>query len=264
MIFSSKNANLVVYGSMLKLSHKETRSNLHLHDIAWSGEQQLIAINSTKNISKSTRIAMIVILQVCVLIFFFGLDALLDYFIHLNMSNSLNAITRIVFDEISHAILSGSVWLLASIYSYEIKHTAQHNNILDMIRSICYRFHKEVFVSMLISNIIDIDHFIQAKSFSIFAATHLTSHPFAHTLLCCFTVTSVVFLISRNIQYTLLVFTSYITHLLRDSIRKGIWLGTEIINSIALNTQIPSVNTPPLSIWFVLVLYCFVIPILIR
>ncbi|MEN6410642.1 MAG: metal-dependent hydrolase [Anaerolineaceae bacterium] len=69
----------------------------------------------------------------------------------------------------------------------------------------------------LAAMLIDLDHFMAAGSFSLFAATHLDYRPATHSLafaLLCFLI---IWLITRNIRDGLLVFMALASHVVRDA-----------------------------------------------
>ena len=79
---------------------------------------------------------------------------------------------------------------------------------------------REMMLAFATGSILDLDHFLAAKSYSLFDATHLDIRPFGHNLLFLTVSTSIIFIfISR--RFSLLFFTAVFNHLSRDSVRRG-------------------------------------------
>ncbi len=144
----------------------------------------------------------------------------------------------------------------------------------------------------------DIDHFIAAGSASIAAATNLPARPLGHALLTGFVVsagagaTSALFprgsvvhallsstYLSADAVGThtfLLVFTSYFVHLLRDAVRRGLWICTlpyfptpsagHAVTAEAGSGPRPLhylyIGTPTIPVCLVLSIYC-VLPVVV-
>ena len=78
----------------------------------------------------------------------------------------------------------------------------------------------EIFSALVIGSMLDLDHFIAAKSFSLFSATHLQNRPFGHNLFFIFILSLIIFLFFSK-RFSLLFFTATFNHLSRDALRRG-------------------------------------------
>ena len=148
-------------------------------------------------------------------------------------NGTMDSFLRAITDNLSHSILSGLVWSCVS--GHPIKLLSLFPNwLVDLIPGFLVTFTLsrprtiEILSSLIIGSLVDSDHFVSAGSLSLFSATHLQSRPYGHCLL--FTVVSsiLVFNISRRLRFGMLVFTSQFVHLLRDSVRRGLWLWPQI------------------------------------
>ncbi len=116
----------------------------------------------------------------------------------------------------------------------------------------------ELILSAFIGSIIDIDHFLSARSMRLTDATSLSSRPFLHNSLTLFFLTVlVVFYTSiysvKHRYFSLLFFLSWFSHHLRDANRHGLW-----INLIGFNY-----HTRPLNAGFYISFVCL-LPVLSR
>lgn len=146
------------------------------------------------------------------------------------------SVCRCLLDTACHAFIGGVLWV-SIIW--------QDNNFSNIIQfsGLCSNFNVEILHAMICGSLIDLDHFISAGSLSLYAATHLTQRPFAHTLLfCCAFPLLLCLLFRTERRASLMVFTAFLSHLLRDSVRRGLWLW-------------PCGSTTALSLTSVLALY---------
>lgn len=82
---------------------------------------------------------------------------------------------------------------------------------------------RELLISAFISSIIDIDHFIAAKSFRVQDAVSLQQRPFLHNSLLMIFINVGLFLINK--KFSILFFISWFSHHIRDANRRGLWFG---------------------------------------
>ena len=80
-----------------------------------------------------------------------------------------DVVLRPLIDNISHGVIACLVWLTASS-------TSDRKALLTVALY-------ETIVCGLFGCLIDVDHFLSAKSFSLHAATHLSHRPFGHALI---------------------------------------------------------------------------------
>ncbi|KAF7282014.1 hypothetical protein GWI33_003675 [Rhynchophorus ferrugineus] len=163
------------------------------------------------------------------------LTAILGDYLVLRQSN---AAAKALFDNATHAIIGSLCWTLFYINSNKIGVSAKY---------IIF----EIAICALIASMIDLDHFIAAKSFSLKDATRLKNRPFLH----CTTLPLVVFMILAVISYSLqwnslkrfalLLLTAFISHHIRDATRRGLWL-------------YPFGSTAPIPYAFYITLTCLV------
>lgn len=204
-------------------------------------------------------VAAVVLIQ----LFILWTSCSIDYFLAVSSHHdaiSYSVIVRVALDEIAHLLLPPLVWLLSTL-SVDLNITASNGSVIDLnkdiIRSYVHvvKYRNELFASMLVGVIIDIDHFVEARSLSLFAATHLDHRPIGHSLLCCAVVVLAVRLVLKDSIIPLVVLSGYMTHLLRDATRRGLWVGQELLGCGR------TVVTSPLPVSAVLLLYCVVIPL---
>lgn len=91
---------------------------------------------------------------------------------------------------------------------------------------------RELAISAFISSIIDIDHFISARSLRVQDAVSLPQRPFLHNSLLMITINIGLWLFNKKIS--VLFFISWFSHHIRDANRRGMWFG-------------PIYTTPPLN-----------------
>lgn len=204
-------------------------------------------------------LAAVVLIQ----LFILWTSCSIDYFLAVASHHdtiSYSVIVRVALDEIAHLLLPPLVWLLSTL-SVDLNITASNGSGIDLnkdiIRSYVHvvKHRNELFASMLVGVIIDIDHFVEARSLSLFAATHLDHRPIGHSLLCCAAVVLAVRLVLKDSIIPLVVSSGYMTHLLRDATRRGLWMGQELLGCGR------TVVTSPLPVAAVLLLYCVVVPL---
>ncbi|XP_034379422.1 transmembrane protein 267 [Arvicanthis niloticus] len=102
----------------------------------------------------------------------------------------------------------------------------------------------EVLLAGFLASVIDIDHFVQARSLSLQAALTLPRRPFLH----CSTVIPITVVSVKLAMHLFklrdswrflpwMIFISWTSHHIRDGIRHGLWI-------------CPFGKTPPLPFWF--------------
>lgn len=102
-------------------------------------------------------------------------------------------------------------------------------SIMKIVASIPF---KEAILSLLFGSIVDLDHFLAAGSTSLSAATSLKTRPLGHCLCVALpAILTVYWVVNRvlckikleeNVKYQLLI--GYISHIARDSTKRGIWI----------------------------------------
>lgn len=208
---------------------------------------------------------------VCMVTLFIGVDII---------AGSLDPsakISRCLLDTSCHAGIAALIWLgtinlgrrRLRFNDVDMSHMLHIQTILALLKE-----YKEVALSLFIGSAVDIDHFIAAGSMSLTDATHLQSRPLGHMVLSALLAAfAALFLsclcLSRTIRfpsaksvewywckrYALLTFSAYIAHLLRDSVRRGLWICT-LPGSITTSGEPLVMSSPPLELWVVLTIYC--------
>ncbi|XP_057341162.1 transmembrane protein 267 [Microplitis mediator] len=133
-------------------------------------------------------------------------DKLVEY-------NEKNHLLRAIIDNLTHGCVAGLSWAFIVLLLNE-----------SIVKNII-----SILLCASMSSFIDVDHFIEAKSFHINDAIRLDHRPFFH----CTTIPIVIwstFLLGSKIlsdnelnYYAWIVFTSFLSHHIRDGTRRGLW-----------------------------------------
>ena len=120
---------------------------------------------------------------------------------------------RAVTDNLSHAFIAAIIWLFTCIFGKLLQSNNGINCITVEIRDLLH-----VGGAFLAGSLLDLDHFIMAKSFLLIDAVKLPSRPFGHTALysVCFLILA-FFVSSKYSNYLIICFSSTVSHILRDS-----------------------------------------------
>jgi hypothetical protein len=152
-----------------------------------------------------------------------------DYYIFdsLSLINTLGGLFG-VSERLARAFLDNSVHSLVGVVSWFII-TYPKSNLYEL--ALCG----------FLASIIDLDHFISAKSLNLIDAISLSSRPFLHnslTLLVanCLLLAFVLYCAPERHSLCFLLFVAWFTHHVRDANRRGLWFG-------------PVYTTKPLSDW---------------
>ena len=127
---------------------------------------------------------------------------------HVGISQQL---LRAGMDNISHMFVGVISW---SIISYSKLNT------------------NEILAVAFLSSIIDIDHFISAKSLKLSNAISLANRPFLHNSLTLFLANILFFVLlsvfnsSKKLNWSLILFIAWFSHHIRDANRRGMWFGS--------------------------------------
>eukprot|EP00435_Cladocopium_sp_Y103_P047445 s86_g13.t4 len=144
------------------------------------------------------------------------------------VSDQSDAFLRACSDNSCHASLAALLWICVRVLEGREGRGKEPSS--GMMTSSCVL---EICLSMLVGSLVDIDHFVAAGRFSLHAATHLTRRPAGHNLLCCGLLPAapwscnwckVVYCLTRRLRICVIVFSAYLAHLLRDSVRRGLTL----------------------------------------
>jgi hypothetical protein len=88
----------------------------------------------------------------------------------------------------------------------------------------------ELLLSGLVASLIDLDHFISAKSFHLIDAISLSSRPFLHNslnllLANIFLLLIILYFAPSQQNICFLIFIAWFSHHVRDANRRGLWFG---------------------------------------
>lgn len=151
-------------------------------------------------------------------------------------------VRKALSDNITHAIIGMITWINVHYY-------------LGRVKFIGGRIVAQSAVCGLISSVIDIDHFILARSFHLKDATSLSRRPFLHCTTLPILAFTVIFLMSYSHKnsdlevFGWIFIASFLSHHTRDAARRGYWLW-------------PFGSTPPLGTSLYLFLTVLLPPIL--
>ncbi|XP_055536911.1 transmembrane protein 267 isoform X3 [Wyeomyia smithii] len=143
---------------------------------------------------------------------------------------------RAVIDNASHALIG----LIASeIVVHHYKDHLGRSQMYGLIATGC-----------VLSSVIDLDHFIEAKSFHLEDATSLSRRPFLHNSSIFMALLGSIVVAVSLPQHLLaslwlsVTFVAFFTHQLRDAIRRGFWFRAPYLDY----------STAPVIYWVYLVL----------
>lgn len=168
---------------------------------------------------------------------------------------------RIFLDSLAHALIAGIIWVaslpMSAQYQCDDSLWAIGLAIEEALKRIFLEKQSFLF-SCICGSIIDIDHFIEANSWTLHGATHLSRRPFAHSVIFAVVLPISIYLAHRliwtstthhsSIYWGLFSWNVLISHQLRDALRRGLWLW-------------PLGSTKPLSKLFLAVIYLLMIHI---
>jgi hypothetical protein len=185
--------------------------------VKWNEHDKLDTIlNNTRILANKRYILFLIIVE-----FILALNCIIgDYLIFdtnklietLNVNIGLSQrLIRALLDNSSHSFIGVCSWFLITYPN------------LDLQELIC---------SGLIASLIDLDHFISAKSFSLLDVISLSNRPFLHnsfTLIILNTILYIlmrVFSVADTQKYSMLILISWFSHHVRDANRRGLWFGS--------------------------------------
>ena len=155
-------------------------------------------------------------------------------------------LARALTDSLSHAVLGVALWSCTISLAPPAPGATAMKLANQWSRSrvaVCTEQGMAIFWSCLI----DVDHFVAARSLSLSAATHLTRRPALHAVASAFLVAALVARLTR-FRWGMLALTLLIGHQLRDSTRRGLWLypSGELWGAAGTHhiTQSPSPDAP--------------------
>ncbi|XP_058123653.1 transmembrane protein 267 [Anopheles ziemanni] len=122
---------------------------------------------------------------------------------------------RACIDNCTHVLIgliASEIFLNGSTYN-----TAKHEYLLLLCEA------------AVVSSLIDLDHFIEARSFRLQDATNLDRRPFLHNSVFCILIFLLLIIVkpfgTSNFRLsTAVAFIAFSTHHMRDATRRGIWI----------------------------------------
>ncbi|XP_011302581.1 transmembrane protein C5orf28 homolog [Fopius arisanus] len=127
--------------------------------------------------------------------------------------NLTHAVIRAIVDNVTHALIAGLSWIIVTLL---LNHSVMRNLL-------------EITSCALMSSLIDVDHFIQAKSWKLSDATRLSKRAFLHSttvpilLWTLMLLTSKVSTNEKMEHYSWIILMSFLSHHIRDATRRGLW-----------------------------------------
>ncbi|XP_076373976.1 transmembrane protein 267 isoform X2 [Tachypleus tridentatus] len=148
---------------------------------------------------------------------------------------------RVLTDNSTHGLIAVISWILVAVSGTATRFDEPSNIFLKSLLA-------EALLCGFIACVVDLDHFMMAKSFRLKDALNLGSRPPFHCTSVlflaslCIVIFAVVLKISWLVKLGLLFTVAVLSHHLRDSVRRGLWLW-------------PLSSTRPLAYW----LYCILL-----
>ncbi|XP_013775206.1 transmembrane protein 267-like [Limulus polyphemus] len=156
---------------------------------------------------------------------------------------------RALIDNITHGLIAVISWVLVAVSGTATRSDEPSSIFLKSLLA-------EALLCGLIACVVDLDHFMMAKSFRLKDALNLGSRPPFHCTSVLFlasffiVIFAIILKISWLVKLGLLFTVAVLSHHLRDSVRRGLWLW-------------PLGSTRPLAYW----LYCILLvslPLLVQ
>lgn len=171
--------------------------------------------------SSTIEFSFLLIHLLCLILYWNLISSLIELFA---TNNLIDHICIILLDSSAHAVIGILIWNYV-IFKYNFLSSSGLNEFLPSFFNYCFSHAWDLLLSGFLSSLLDIDHFLEAKSWSLFDATHLSHRPFGHSLLFIFIFILVYMLISKDKVNSLRLFLCWFSHQLRDSIKHGLWIG---------------------------------------
>jgi len=138
------------------------------------------------------------------------------------------AVLGIVFDTFVHGLVAFSVWGVAELLSawYGVRWPVLGPGPFAALQRL-FGLSDAAFATLACAGVaclLDLDHFIAARSVRLHAAMRLSQRPFGHSVLFVVALCTLLYLARPARQWALVVAIALGTHQLRDAIRRGLWL----------------------------------------
>ncbi|RWS28293.1 transmembrane protein C5orf28-like protein [Leptotrombidium deliense] len=167
-----------------------------------------------------------------------------DYLLTLSPVNDKILAFRAVGDNATHGAIAAISWFMVSV----LKHAPLFDKTSLTNCSLC----------LIFACIIDVDHFIAARSFNLKDAVRLNARPPLHctsvilALILLMFIVAVFFVNLKVITISCLLFVAVITHHLRDALRRGLWI-------YPFTDELPITYSLYLCLLFVIPLFVFTV-----
>lgn len=193
-------------------------SNDHdrLIGVKWPQSGESLKVLNNRNVLLNSRSAFILVTEIGLLL----LMIIGDYYIFdttyliLKISQALHFLSerlvRALMDNASHCLVGVLSWCIITYPKLVLN---------------------EILVVGFLSSIIDIDHFISARSTSLHDAISLANRPFLHNSLTLCVLNLIILTVSylldpTKLNWALMFFTAWFSHHIRDANRRGMWFGS--------------------------------------
>lgn len=138
------------------------------------------------------------------------------------------AVVGIVFDTFAHGLVGFSVWGAAELLTawYGLRWSPLGAGPFAPLQRL-FGLSDAAFATIACAGVaclLDLDHFIAARSVRLHAAMRLSQRPFGHSVLFVAALCTLLYIVRPARQWALIVAVALGTHQLRDAIRRGLWL----------------------------------------
>lgn len=184
--------------------------------VKWSQSGESLKVLNNRNVLLNSRSAFILVTEIVLLL----LMIIGDYYIFdtayliLKINQTFHVLSerliRALMDNASHCFVGVLSWCIISYPKLVLN---------------------EILVVGFLSSIIDIDHFISARSMSLHDAISLANRPFLHNSLTLCVLNLILFTClylfdPTKLNWALMFFTAWFSHHIRDANRRGMWFGS--------------------------------------
>ncbi len=184
--------------------------------VKWSQSGESSKILNNSNVLLNSKAGFIFISEIVLLL----LVIIGDYYVFdtAYLILKINQIVGFLNERLIRALLDNICHCLVGVLSW---------CIISYPKLILY----EIIAVGFMSSIIDIDHFISARSLNLNDAISLVSRPFLHNSMTLCALNLLVFFLfyfvdPTKLNWALMFFISWFSHHIRDANRRGMWFGT--------------------------------------
>ena len=142
-----------------------------------------------------------------------------------------------IADNVSHAFIAWSV----------VRAFPSKPRVVPTSQS--WLVYREQFVGWCLGSLLDLDHFVSARSLSLSAATHLSHRPLGHAVPVALAAAFATGALFRSRRAGAVVAAAFMSHQLRDATRRGLWWCTPCVRTAASAYWSIDYSTPPIPYW---------------